>query len=558
MHVTVARHGKGLLESRCNFRGERVELSQRGCARCPDAPQPTRDMKRRILALSFLLLACALAAASVGYLDAMNVRRSALALPEGARPARPVTTPPEAAPRRVILVVIDGLRLDVSESLPFLNALRAQGVAGRASALFPSLSRPSYAVMASGTTPDRTGVRNNRFAVEVGVDHALARARDAGLGVSGAANLPWWHQNYRASFTSWHEAPRSYASFEAAARRALEGPESLFVLHVVDLDAVAHREGAGAAYRKQALDVDATLAGLFAAVDLGRDAVIVTSDHGHRDAGGHGGTEPEVLRVPMVLAGRGVRRDGVTLEVGPLAGVGPTLTTLLGIEHPRDATAPPCIEALDPAVLGEAYLAARRVDFEAQRAAYDAGLATLGRSDAGPGGAARLVARASALALAVAFAAWARRVRDRRVFLSLPLVGLAAFGTLRLLGYPFSFSAIVTVAEFLGVLALAACAGVGALVGFVVLRKRGAPRRERLEAVRDALGAAGLAYAAVAPIAWALFGYRVPGSLPAPGALFLPLPAAFLGGATCAVAAVAFALIPAGSATQTVTETVGA
>jgi len=81
----------------------------------------------------------------------------------------------------------------------------------------------------------------------------------------------------------------------------------------------------------------------------------VTADHGHVDEGGHGGAEPEVLSVPLVLAGRGIRR-GARGEARQ-EDVAATLAFMLGLPLPGAGSGRILDEALlatarDPSALG--------------------------------------------------------------------------------------------------------------------------------------------------------------------------------------------------------------
>src|SRR5688572_30977282 len=53
-----------------------------------------------------------------------------------------VPTPTPRIARRVVLVVIDGLRYDLSYELPFLDQLRRSGVDTMAESHYPTWSRP--------------------------------------------------------------------------------------------------------------------------------------------------------------------------------------------------------------------------------------------------------------------------------------------------------------------------------------------------------------------------------------------------------------------------------
>lgn len=60
---------------------------------------------------------------------------------------------------RVVMVVIDGLRLDASQEMANLNRLRGQGVDLVAGVGQPSLSYPSWAVMSTGAWQEISGAR---------------------------------------------------------------------------------------------------------------------------------------------------------------------------------------------------------------------------------------------------------------------------------------------------------------------------------------------------------------------------------------------------------------
>jgi hypothetical protein len=67
----------------------------------------------------------------------------------GVRPA--LTDPiPEARPRRVVLVLIDGLRDDASRTMASISGLRARGADVRLTVPQPSLSYPTWTTIMSG------------------------------------------------------------------------------------------------------------------------------------------------------------------------------------------------------------------------------------------------------------------------------------------------------------------------------------------------------------------------------------------------------------------------
>src|SRR5580765_4580049 len=66
-----------------------------------------------------------------------------------------------SAPPRVLLVVIDGLRADVAETLPFLSRLADAGGRARTWADPPTISAAQYVALLAGVPPRDSGVRTN-------------------------------------------------------------------------------------------------------------------------------------------------------------------------------------------------------------------------------------------------------------------------------------------------------------------------------------------------------------------------------------------------------------
>ncbi|MBH24852.1 MAG: hypothetical protein CMH57_10435 [Myxococcales bacterium] len=523
-------------------------------------------LKRLLPGLALLALTATFAGALSSYPSALNRLEPEATLGQNERPVTPPAASPQARPERVVLVVLDGLRLDTSRTLPYLNGLRLKGVDAIAEAPLPSFSKPGYAAMGAGVTPWRSGVRTNAHSEPIPVDTVFARARAAGLHLVGAANHPYWPELFKDQFVRWWWVPPTSSSAEVdrAARDILNERGALTVLHFVDIDAAGHAEGVSGAYTRAATSLDARLKQLLAPLDLTRDLILVTSDHGHVQRGGHGGPEPEVVQVPLIMAGRGVT-PGTHAEVGSLARLAPTLSVVLSVEYPRALSSEPLDSLLDPEVFGDAYLKARRQEWIAHRASYERMWLhrTLEKWTTEGWNGERIgndVSKATEVAddadLSDLIAARDRTLleieRDRRVgrtplvalllvglllvlsvgllfgyrllpLLTLPTFGGALTGGLLALDVPLSFSAVSSREAFLitvGVTALlAALLHLASLEA--LLRTTRAPHRR--EARRFHAAFAALCYLTVIPLVWLLAGYHQDAPLPSPSVMFAPM-----------------------------------
>ncbi len=294
-----------------------------------------------------------------------------LALASPPLAARPALVDDPGTPRltgRVVLVIVDGLGADEA-GLPYLDELRRRGVAAIARVPYPTVSRPNYVTILTGVPPRDSGVRANRVTAPVAVDTLMDRVRAAGLRVATASDFGMLASLFLRNTSSiagidWVEhgtrvtppAPITWPIDDARRASSLDalGPliaelaagDAAFVpVLVLDVDRAGHAAGVGVEYRAMASAVDRMLRAAFAGIDLTRDTVIVTADHGHVAPGGHGGDEREVSNVPLVLAGRGIV-PGATARDARLIDLAPTVAALLGVPAPGHAEGRALVELL--------------------------------------------------------------------------------------------------------------------------------------------------------------------------------------------------------------------
>ena len=296
------------------------------------------------------------------------------------KPALPDPHTPRLA-RRVFVVIIDGLRLDKSYELPFLDELRRRGVDTEAQSHYPTWSRPNYVSILTGVPPTASGVRTNHHSTPVALDSLMDRARAAGLHVASATDYDVLPRLFlrprdpqRAAETedldidamedpfsndAVHAADAPLQSpfddaryapwpggFAESGSQVTAGNAELVVMLVGAVDAAGHAHGGDSKeYREAAEIADRALARALKGIDLSQDAIVVTADHGHTGRGGHGGLEPEVLAVPLIMAGAGVKPGAESLDAH-LIDIAPTVSTLLGIPAPGHGLGRTLVELL--------------------------------------------------------------------------------------------------------------------------------------------------------------------------------------------------------------------
>ncbi|MCS7286051.1 MAG: alkaline phosphatase family protein [Anaerolineae bacterium] len=314
-----------------------------------------RIVKILLLALILLILAGAgyfsQKLALIGWDSVVEYRSQYLApLPRG--------NSSEPLALRAILIIVDGLRLDVSRKLPNLNELRKEGADLVVRTGQPSLSYPAWTVLASGTWQEISGVTTNWYKGPVQADNLFKVTKDSGL-PSVAVGSPGWKKLFGPYLTEALivEEPPEEAPPEEWARvdeetyrlasEALDKYSSgLIFIHFVGTDAMGHNYGGvSREFLDEALRVDGFIGKLVQKLDPDKDVLLITSDHGHIDRGGHGGWENEVIKVPLVIKGKAVRKGLYSEQTQ--ADIAPTIAALLGIPYPVHSQGRPLMELIE-------------------------------------------------------------------------------------------------------------------------------------------------------------------------------------------------------------------
>ncbi|MGW3343352.1 alkaline phosphatase family protein [Nonomuraea rubra] len=285
---------------------------------------------------------------------------------------------------KVLVVGMDGLRFDrlLALDAPVLAGLRSTGAYGTSKLPYGEAgtprtespgevvpktpepgdggrvirsrtdSGPGWSSIATGAWPDKHGVVDNGFGSPQfqKFPDFLTRAKQARPGLTTSAFFSWAALAEHGAFgpaidhrfvldgyaVGWATADKQVA--EAAERHLAEDdPDAIFV-YLGDTDEVAHDLGPHCPEYAAALQTqDAYLGRLLDTIRARpsyrdeRWTVLVTTDHGHVDEGGHGGTSDEERTVFVIAARLGADLGGRPLAGPRLVDVGPTALAALGV-----------------------------------------------------------------------------------------------------------------------------------------------------------------------------------------------------------------------------------
>ncbi|WP_405492516.1 alkaline phosphatase family protein [Streptomyces sp. NBC_00096] len=296
---------------------------------------------------------------------ALAVAATATALLAGslaAHAAHAATTDEAVAPVNKVLVIgIDGTVLDrvkVADA-PNLNGLMAQGLTARstlyANPMAATSSGPGWSTIATGVWPDKHGVKDNSF---TGKNYAaypdfLTRIENAKPALNTYAAADWepitsTDQNgpifsakvdKRLSLKGdrdgyGSEDPKIAAA--AATELRDQNPDAAFV-YFGEIDHAGHSSGAASQeYLNTIARVDKLVGQLLTAVQArptyGQEnwKILVTTDHGHTDAGGHGGSTIQERGTFVIAKGAGITAGSVRTDV-KLVDVAATALAQVGV-----------------------------------------------------------------------------------------------------------------------------------------------------------------------------------------------------------------------------------
>jgi predicted AlkP superfamily pyrophosphatase or phosphodiesterase len=262
----------------------------------------------------------------------------------------------------VLVIGVDGVRFDYlgPEATPAIWRLGQAGFLAPVPVdeATPTWSGPCWATIATGTGVAGHGITGNDLTGHRLAEHPdfvtratraglptllavsgwppLARAEDGGPLFAEASTREFipvpsaglaWGDAGMSELAAWDAADETITERAGAilAADTTRAPRVSFV-YLGAVDFAGHAAGAGDAYRAALRAADQRVGRLVSAVSSApREhwTVVVVTDHGHLDEGGHGGREPEVTTAWAAAAGPGIAPGGPPLitrqdQVAPL------------------------------------------------------------------------------------------------------------------------------------------------------------------------------------------------------------------------------------------------
>ncbi len=250
---------------------------------------------------------------------------------------------------KTLVIGIDGTRYDklLTADAPNLKALMAGGMTATsnlyANPLAPTLSGPGWSTIATGVWPDKHGVKDNTFAgSHYDLYPDLATRLETAAPAASTLVVASWSPvadtvfNGKADLRIPEADNDTKTAADAADYLRNGNPDTAF-LHFDQVDEAGHSYGGTSPQYAAAIhSVDGLVGQVVAAVKARPSyasedwLIVVTTDHGHTDAGGHGGNSA-VERQTFVVADGAGYAPGSTRQDVKLVDIAPTVLKHEGV-----------------------------------------------------------------------------------------------------------------------------------------------------------------------------------------------------------------------------------
>lgn len=254
---------------------------------------------------------------------------------------------PTAITDQILILFVDGMRYDkmLEANTPNMDSLMTNGTTySNYHAILPSYSRVNYAAFSTGSTTNMTNVFANGFDDELELPTLYSLIDSDYLNKSLITSSGAWNnflgRDSDVVVKVEEEPTTQQEDLKIRDATLATIPGNFSQIQFVGFDAVdsaGHDFGAASNTYIQIIEnTDSYIGEILDLYDslgqLDNTTIVLFSDHGHEDVGGHGGETYDQTHGSLILAGKGITNKGVISdELTRINFITPTLLAMLGI-----------------------------------------------------------------------------------------------------------------------------------------------------------------------------------------------------------------------------------
>lgn len=243
------------------------------------------------------------------------------------------TTSTKTNNNKVCLMIIDGLRLDTINSMPFIKKLIDSNIASFSisKAEKPTISRPGYMRILTGSPTNINGIFSNIQHLPSPIFSITDLAISKNLKTSLCGYF-WIYELF--PFTFHHKNIyyiRDGKTFSDSLDVLSTYSPDVFIIHPMSVDNFGHKFGGYSnEYKTEAKRVDFEISKLYYYLIDKKYSIIITSDHGHLDFGGHNLYHETTYLTPFIFINSSNKNVRIPYYINQID-IAPTICDLLGI-----------------------------------------------------------------------------------------------------------------------------------------------------------------------------------------------------------------------------------
>lgn len=254
---------------------------------------------------------------------------------------------PENITDQVLILFVDGMRYDrmLEVNTPNIDRLRANGTTfSNYYSIQPSYSRVNYAGFSTGSTTNITNVYANAYdkELEIPTFFDVIKTTDLTTGlVTGGASWKLFLERSTDVLvkveSEYHGVDEDALVRDAALTSIQDNFTKIQMVTFIDVDGTGHKFGAASdEYAQAIMNADTYIGEILDLYDslgqLENTTIIVFSDHGMLDVGGHGGTSEQEIHACLIMSGNGIKSTGIINDdLTRMNDVIPTMLAMLGL-----------------------------------------------------------------------------------------------------------------------------------------------------------------------------------------------------------------------------------
>jgi len=249
----------------------------------------------------------------------------------------------------VFLFMLDGVRYDSildSNNAPFINKLIKENLLLTNNYVnFPSGTQQGIVALIAGCKPGTfSWMIFNTYREKVPVESLIDNCKERNIPVFFLVNKPWWNEffpegeNLNVLGTYFENKKIIMEKNLKTVEKLNKYKKAFIIVHLEVSDFMGHVHGGNSKEYSSAIKledeiINETINSLKENNLLKNTTIIITSDHGHLDRGGHGGQENVILHTPLIFAGKKIKKGTINEETNILD-IAPTIAFILGTNIP--------------------------------------------------------------------------------------------------------------------------------------------------------------------------------------------------------------------------------